>query len=173
MIVSNQALAHTIECVYYRYMFVDKQGILRSVLDEMTKRIRDSESRLAEILQRANDAPGAMQSHSDTDKNLYGRQAAGQQETIEALERGRALTERIVLEPNTSAVVGALVVAKDDGGTHRYFLLPGGAGITIESEIGQVVVITPQTPLGAAFFEKGVGETAVVGKRVLTVVDVH
>lgn len=143
------------------------------VLREIRSRISDSELQLAEILRRANEAPGAMQSHSDTDKNLYGRQAAGQREAIEAMERGHALTEILTLESNAKVAIGSLVVTQDEKGIHRYFLLPGGGGITIEDAEGPIVIVTPQTPLGSALLEKEKGETASVAARVLTILEIY
>ncbi len=152
---------------------MDKHSLLQTVLREIRSQISDSELQLAEILRRANEAPGAMQSHSDTDKNLYGRQAAGQREAVEAMERGRALTEILVLEPNTNVAIGALVVVEDEKGTHRYFLLPGGGGITIEDAEGPIVIVTPQTPLGLALLGKEKGDTVAIAARVLTVLEIY
>ncbi len=151
---------------------MDKQSLVRLVLDEIRSRIEGSRHQLAEILRRANDAPGAMQSHSDTDKNLYGRQAAGQKESIETMEQEYTSTQMLALGQNTEVTLGSLVVVEDEQGTHRYFLLPGGGAITVECSEGPVTVITPHTPLGSMFLGRKSGETIIVGKRTLTIVDV-
>ncbi len=151
---------------------MDKNLLLQSVLQEIRGQICDSELQLTEILRRANEAPGAMQSHSDTDKNLYGRQAAGQKEAIDVMKQEYASTEILVLQPNNEVAVGAVVVAEDEKGIHRYFVLPGGGGITIKDEGGGVTVVTPRTPLGSALLGKKKAETVGVASRVLTILDI-
>ena len=151
---------------------MDKKILLQSILNEIRSQIGESELQLAEILRRANDAPGAMQSHSDTDKNLYGRQAAGQKEAIDTMKHEHALTEMLVFEPSAEVIVGSLVVLEDEKGIHRYFLLHGGGGITVEGEEGNVTVVTPRTPLGAALIGKKKAETVGVASRVLTILDI-
>ncbi|HXK39686.1 MAG TPA: hypothetical protein VJ837_02545 [Candidatus Paceibacterota bacterium] len=151
---------------------VDKNRLLRSVIGEIDGQIRKSEVQLKNILRRANEAPGAMQSHSDTDKNLYGRQAGGQREAIEAMRRERAETELVSLERAESVAVGSLVTVKEGKSAHRYFLLPGGGGIKLRGERGEITVVTPQTPLGTALLNKRAGDTARVIERELVIVEV-
>lgn len=152
---------------------LDKSRLLGAILEELSKRIKESEAQLAEILRRANEAPGAMESHSDTDKNQWGRQAAGQRQTIEAMKLERTAMEALPLIRTGPVEVGSLIEVRDEKDTHRYFLLPGGGGIKIREGAWEVVAVSPTTPLGTALLGKKAGEVAHVANRTLTVLEIY
>ena len=152
---------------------IDKRLLVEMVLSELNKRIREAEEQLFEILRRANEAPGAMQSHSDTDKNLYGRQAAGQKESVDILKQERVALGAVLFGATPAISIGSLVETRDGSEALWYFILPGGSGITIKGSVGDITVVAPHTPLGSVLVGKKPGETIGVGKRILTIVGVH
>ncbi len=100
--------------------------------------------------------------------------ARGQAQRIASLKAGLAALGTMSLAPADVARVGALLeVEDDDGATQRYFLTPEGGGSRLK---GNVQVVTPASPLGAALLGKQAGdevELSLGGKRrVLTVVSV-
>ncbi len=151
---------------------MNKDALLAAAQDGLRQRIEESKVQLAQILRRANEAPGAMESHSDTDKNLYGRQAGGQQDAIGAMEVEYALMETLALPRSIVAEIGSLVTTKDERGESRYFILPGGGGIKVSEGDYEVVVVTPATPLGSILLGKKVGEIVAVGSRILTILEI-
>lgn len=75
------------------------------------------------------------------------------------------------------ALVGlsAIVQLEDeDGEPHLYLLVPSGAGEELSCSIGQLKVVTPQSPLGRALMGARVGDDVELrspkAKRVLSVV---
>ncbi|MBP9771546.1 MAG: hypothetical protein KBD16_01325 [Candidatus Pacebacteria bacterium] len=151
---------------------MNKDTLLVAAREGLRQRIEESKVQLAQILRRANEAPGAMESHSDTDKNLYGRQAGGQQEAIGAMEIEYTLMETLVFPESAVAGVGSLVTTKDEKGESRYFILPGGGGIKLRENDVEVIVVTPSTPLGLILLGKKAGEVVAVGSRILTIVEI-
>ena len=151
---------------------MNKDALLAAARDGLRQRIEESKVQLAQILRRANEAPGAMESHSDTDKNLYGRQAGGQQDAIGAMEVEYALMETLALPRSIVAEIGSLITTKDERGEFRYFILPGGGGIKVFEGDHEVVVVTPATPLGSILLGKKVGEIVAVGSRILTILEI-
>lgn len=55
--------------------------------------------------------------------------------------------------------LGALVSVVQAGGSSRYFLGPGGGGQTVALDGGDVLVVTPQSPLGRALLGRRAGDT--------------
>ncbi len=65
--------------------------------------------------------------------------------------------------------MSALVETEEDGGRNRYFVAPGGGGSVLA---GDVHVITPGSPLGAAMLGKRAGDVVEFRGRELEIVAV-
>lgn len=85
-------------------------------------------------------------------------QANRAQEIRLALEAYRTL-ELKQFDDNTPIRLTALVTLEDsDGQRRRFFLGPGAGGLKIASRTGEIVVITPQSPLGSNLLGKQAGD---------------
>lgn len=80
-------------------------------------------------------------------------------ETREGLARIKAMPTA-PLGKDARVVVGALVTAEDDDGTHQFLMAPFGGGSRLHG--GKVQVLTPQSPLGAVLLGKQADDDAEV-----------
>ena len=101
--------------------------------------------------------------------------ARGQAMRIEALKAGLAALGTMSIAATAVARAGSLLQVEDEEGeTLHYFLAAEGGGTKLE---GGVQVLTPASPLGAAFIGKRAGdevELKLAGKsRTLSVIEVE
>ena len=68
-------------------------------------------------------------------------------ETEEAIAQIQMLS-MADLPPGTAVTLGALVELESRGRTMFYFMAPRGGGVEVEVDGEEVVVLTPQSPLG-------------------------
>jgi hypothetical protein len=124
--------------------------------------VENAEKTLATIRQASIDAPGAMQSHSDTTKFQMGGLAdelatsiLGRRRAVEALEK---LLRGGMME-NPSVVLGGTIVEVEDvvGVKAFYFVLPEAGGIEVDRDGQTIMVVTYYAPLAAAFLGKAAG----------------
>jgi transcription elongation GreA/GreB family factor len=79
------------------------------------------------------------------------------------LEAYRALTLQ-AFDDSTPVRLTALVTLEDEEGTvRRLFLGPNGGGMRVDDEEGEIVVITPLSPLGRSLLGRRVGDELQAG----------
>ncbi len=92
--------------------------------------------------------------------------ARGQAARIAALQSGLAAVATMSIAPTRVARAGALITTEDDEGqVARWFLAPDGGGLRLP---GEVLVVTPVSPVGAALSGRSAGdelELALRGRR--------
>jgi transcription elongation GreA/GreB family factor len=103
-------------------------------------------------------------------------QANRAQDIRRALETYRALELRD-FDDNTPIRLGALVTLEDeDGNRRRFFLGPEAGGLKIVDGEDEIVVITPQAPLGRTLIGRLCGDELQAGsgtaQKILTIVAV-
>lgn len=90
-------------------------------------------------------------------------QANRAQEIREALDSYRALTLQ-AFDDDTPIRLSALVTLEDDAGNERQFFLgPMAGGLKITNGTGEIVVITPGSPLGRALLGRQTGDEVQAG----------
>ncbi|MBI2355149.1 MAG: GreA/GreB family elongation factor [Deltaproteobacteria bacterium] len=93
-------------------------------------------------------------------------QANRAQEIRAALESYRTLMLH-AFDDDTPIRLTALVTLEDgDGNVRRLFLGPQGGGMKISNGIGEIVVITPGSPLGRCLLGRRTGDDVQVGDAV-------
>jgi len=116
------------------------------------------------------EAPGAMQSRYDSGKEENGYLADALNLRSVGMKRGINGMRFTELPENPVNVgVGCLVRVEDDFGQDDYLVLPYAGGETIETNHGDVTVVTPEAPLGKSLMglEKGgLGSYEVGGKTI-------
>ncbi len=140
-----------------------KNKFIQSVINVLEKNIEDTKGTIQRTIQASIDAPGAMQSYSDTTKSEMGRMAGAFQKSLSEYYRAVGILQKMM---NLSSLVeadyvkiGSIVEITDDNGKKdSYLVLPAGGGIKIEDQGKIIVVITPQAPVAAALLGKKQGE---------------
>jgi transcription elongation GreA/GreB family factor len=159
-----------------------KQKLLQHVVEALTQERRNTERSLEAARSAAIEAPGAMQSHSDTTKSQMSRLSEEMQRSIDEKDLAlRALNALMYsgLPSNVEAVKVGSVVEVRDGRNERaiYFILPAGGGIKVVDGDRTILVVTPRAPLSVALLGKRRGETVKLQigprHRELTVVDIQ
>lgn len=88
--------------------------------------------------------------------------AAGQSRRVAEIRRALAAWRALQLRPYDDAVgiqLGALVCLEDaDGRRQRLLLGPDGAGLKLQDSQGEVVLISPHSPLGQLLLGQGPGD---------------
>jgi len=134
----------------------------KSVINLFIKRLKESREVLRENYethkQASVEAPGAMQSHSDTSKFRFGQLAEAVFSKLIELDRLIEFLEQLAPPSENLIEVGSLVQVKQDGKSQYLLLVPEGAGgqrFEVENSTVQAVSIT--SPIGQALVNKTVG----------------
>jgi len=142
---------------------MEKKNIIDKIIEKLEKEIEILDEAVGSIHHASVEAPGAMQSHSDTSKF---QNKTSEENTILALNTKKqeltAIKNIPVTEKPTEARIGACVLVDDSGIEKRFIILPGGAGIEAwDSETFDCyTAITPDSPLGKALVGKREGSIA-------------
>ena len=138
---------------------MDKKDILKKVIEALEKEIHNLKESVGTIHRTAVEAPGAMESHSDTTKSQMQSLEAKTSEDVFSKEHElKTLRRFIPSDAGEKIEIGSLFEVEERGKRSTFFLLEGGAGI----KIGECTVITPRAPLGRAFLGKKKGEKIIV-----------
>ncbi len=88
---------------------------------------------------------------------LAGGQARQARELLESIKHYESMTARD-FGKSESIDLGALVEAKSDGVTSFYFIGPRNGGLEVDLEGEEIMVITPQSPLGQNLMGRKAGD---------------
>lgn len=133
-----------------------------SLLDKNVKKLGES---LNETNNAINDAPGAMQSHSDTTRsqltsvvNVANKSFTEKSNELSFLKE---FSRKDLSGGNFQKIqMGSLVVIQKEGEEcENYFVLPGGSGIKLDYKGEKIICITPTSPLGKSMLGKKKHET--------------
>lgn len=143
---------------------MQKNILIKKILQKIDDEITDLEEGASSNHKASVEAPGAMQSHSDTSKfqNKVAEENIMQMIAKKKAERD-AIEKCETPENIRNMCVGAFVVVDDGEVEKRYILLPGGAGIEIwdDESLDSYMTVTPDVPIGKALLGKGEGNKAV------------
>lgn len=141
-------------------MPLTREKILRAVSDALAFALGHAEQGLSEVRQMSVDAPGAMQSHSDTTKYQMGVVADGIAAGIAELKNTiREILALSVSDSPETLVLGSTAELVDKDGIRKLYFLFGSAGGTkfnVEGIDG--TIITPASPIGQKLSGKARGE---------------
>lgn len=139
---------------------MNKEALIGKVAVKIGNEVAELEEGAVSAHAASVDAPGAMQSHSDTSKfqnkvsedNLVSilQQKKNQYDGVKSLEIPTVVSE---------IQMGTCILAEDGDIEKRYFMLPGGAGIEVwdDETLDSYMVITPEVPVGRALLGKKEG----------------
>ena len=159
---------------------VDKSALVASLREQIAREI----AIMKKAARDAADAATHEEAKPENDKDTRGLEASylarGQAERVRELERSdNALQFLAIRDPGEGARValGALVTIDEAGLPATYFVCPVGGGMRVKTANVDVLVVTPQSPVGQALVGKEVGDVVQVrirgGTRQLEVVEVR
>ncbi len=122
------------------------------------------------VLQRSLDSASEAATHPESKpENKYDTRgleasylAGAQRERLQELKSMLLLLQNMPLRDfaeDARIAPSALVELEQDGKSSLYFILPLGAGFSLQWEGQAVLVLTPQAPLGQVLMNKMVGDT--------------
>jgi transcription elongation GreA/GreB family factor len=160
---------------------MDKKTAIKAVIKELERQKTGLETGLRSAERAAVEAPGAMESHSDTTKAQMHTLAANITELIAENDRTMKYLDGLPIdepEKRNEIKEGTLVKIKtEEGNEGNYFLIPDGSGgISVDIGGESITLITAKTPLGSILLGKKTGETAVLknksGERAMKILDI-
>lgn len=151
-----------------------KIDVVTAFVSYKQEAVRKIEKALGVIHREIIDAPGAMQSHSDTSKFQSGNIAAGVDNSL-ALARDALLwAQRLPAIQFDEIVAGCFFIVKDsDGNLMQFLLLPSGGGDSFSVDMSEISTISKQAPLVATLQGKRKGDTVLFRGRRMEVIDVQ
>jgi len=142
---------------------IDKIDTLKEILARLEEGKREAEQSRKAAHGAMVDAPGPMQSHSDTTRFqksiLIDQYNALIAEKSQAISIVTFLLDTIADKAMDRIQTGAAIeVAGSDGVSEFYMMIPYAAGISLVRGGKTVTTVTPASPLGAALLKKRVGD---------------
>ena len=130
---------------------MNKQKLLQCAIETLIQKKKNAEQSLETTRQAAIDAPGAMQSHSDTTKWQMSRRAEAIEQSIFETQQALGVLKRLMDHPPTITKGSNYAIIEvenlDDGSRAKYFLLPAGGGDTYEVDGEKITALTMSAPL--------------------------
>ena len=141
---------------------MNKQNLLQLVIETLTEEEKNAKQSLESTRQAAIDAPGAMQSHSDTTKWQMSQRAGAIEGSLFETQQALGALKRLI--GHSSAIIKgsvyAIVEVKNLGNNsvEKYFLLPAGGGNVYETEGEKITILNMSAPMARAFFGAVAGD---------------
>lgn len=133
---------------------MNKENLIRCIIENLTEKERNIKQSLETTRQAVIEAPGAMQSHSDTTKWQMSRRAEAIEQSLLEIQRALAVLKPFADRPPTITKGSnfALIEVENlsDGSRAKYFLLPAGGGDIYEVDGERVIVLTAAAPIAHA-----------------------
>ena len=130
---------------------MNKQKLLQCAIETLIQKKKNAEQSLETTRQAAIDAPGAMQSHSDTTKWQMSRRAEAIEQSIFETQQALGVLKHLMDHPPTITKGSNYAIIEvenlDDGSRAKYFLLPAGGGDTYEVDGEKITALTMSAPL--------------------------
>ena len=140
---------------------MNKQKILQLVHADLSRNLESTRESIGKTRQQAIEAPGAMESKSDTTKSQMSNIANVLQGSYATNQQGLLDLEALMVSPPQSSRVSSysLVEVRDASDSkENYFILPAGGGNTYEVDGEEVTVISDRAPLASALIGHAVGD---------------
>jgi hypothetical protein len=136
---------------------IDKREVFGKYKDLMMQSISTMDVTIADTQQRAREAPGAMQSKSDTSKRELSNLSNALSGRSIDLKTNLFLAGSLVGKTANAIGAGAMALLKLNGNQEVFFILPGGEGTSFQFSGLEINVLSPQAPVVKAMFGKKEG----------------
>jgi len=149
---------------------MDKTRLRQAIIERITTELEMQTQ--AALMSR--DEATHEESKPENQYDMHAQEAAylaeGQAKLATELRASISLYQSLALPVFTSAQpisLGAVVTLDADGRKTRYFIGPRSGGIEVSCEGADVIVITPQSPIGRLLVGRLVGDTIKTPGRVI------
>ena len=140
---------------------MNKSALIKKIVAALTSQLERyagaASTARAEAIDEENQAEDKYDTRGLEASYLAAGQSRQMAETASALQQFGGLTA-IRFSPETAIDIGALVELKTRREQNLYFIGPSGGGTEVEHEKRTVLVLTPQSPLGAQLMGRKQGE---------------
>lgn len=139
-------------------MSLDKVVLKDELLAHMTRELESMERAHQETKKGATHEEAKPENDKDTRALEQSYLARGQAARVAELRTDLAEVRNMPLRAfgeDDPIAVGALVTAEDESGAQTFFMAPKGGGAILS---GEVRVVTPKSPIGAALLQKRTGD---------------
>lgn len=139
----------------------EKKAVLEETVRILERSLYNVKESTKDTKERAIQAPSASESHSDTSKNQLQDLSFGLDQRIYALESEIASLKKYeIVKSIDKVILGTLVGFENINSKEKKYcyILPAGAGTQIETNRGQVNIITTSAPLFVAMRGKEEGD---------------
>ncbi|MEW6616930.1 MAG: hypothetical protein AB1333_00740 [Patescibacteria group bacterium] len=159
---------------------MDKKALVEKVVEKLQKEVTELEESMMSMKQAAIEAPGAMQSHSDTTKFQMNALKDDVEKQFSTKNRELEILEKFEIMPMSSSQEiksGSGIKIRDGEKEINYFFLEGGSGIQVEDESGNIfIVVGENSPMGKILFGKKAGDEIITRfgskERILHIIEV-
>ena len=157
---------------------IDKVTVVELLKNVATKELENSASSLEKSRHDINEAPGAMQSASDTTRYQLGRVADSIEQSHATLSRFITFLDTVSVQGNDDPIgMGSLVEVVDEHGkSFHYFIAPTSAVTSVMVGSVRVDVVSAHSPVGKSLVGSSEGAeisiTVPAGTRRLTILRV-
>lgn len=151
---------------------MNKADVVMAFVAYKQEAIKKLEKTLEGIKREIIDAPGAMQSHSDTSKFQSGNIAAGVDGSLAQAKDALSWAQRLFAIQLDEIAAGCFFTVKGDETMH-FLLLPSGGGDSFQVDGNEVATISRQAPLVASLLGQKKGYSVTFRGRKIEVIDVQ
>ncbi len=143
---------------------MEKDAIIKAGIEVLRSKIKQNEEILNATQRDVNEAPSAMESHSDTSRYQFAILAQNQGAIInkftEALYELEKFLENLPAQENKEIGYGSVVEIETDGKVSNYMLIPceGLGGIEVQSDDKTYTLLSSDSPMATALKQKKVGD---------------
>lgn len=161
---------------------VDKRILVAALREQIAREIEAMKRAARDAAEAATHEEAKPENDKDTRGLEASYLARGQAERVRELERDHNALQFLALRDlgeGEAIRLGALVEvsAEEAEVSSLYFISPAGGGMRAKASGADVLVVTPQSPLGQALVGKSVGDVVQIraraGARELEIVDVR
>lgn len=155
-----------------------REEIRTKVLAELNEQRERAERALSDAAEATTHADAKQEGKYDTRAIESSYLASAQSERLlELTQKAQTIERMILLSVGDNPVVRlSSLIALIDENDQRiwYMILPGAGGLLIQSTIGNVTVVAPESPLGKELLGKTAGdEIELSGNRLLTIEGIY
>jgi len=139
---------------------MDKEKVFQTVLEKLTSELEEKIKHTQKTVGATHEAEGRMKTRYDSSKTELGYLASAQADRVLELEQNiHTIKQLPISKVNTEKVhIGTIVsIQQNQEEQQHYFLLPCCGGTSIEYEGKEIIIITPQAPMGQAMLHKEQG----------------
>ena len=130
-----------------KIMKIDKQKLFNILKERIEKEIIIIEKAFNSALKDFREAPGVMQSASDTTRSEQDRMQATYQQKLNELKKGFLDLEKLILVDSSVIKEGSLIVCENNDNQEIYWIVNVGAGERIEINNKEIKTISSDSPL--------------------------